>query len=87
MTTHEAVTPPSVSAVQPPLGREKRAAGKARRLLEEDTHGNAVRVLLANALGLSLALLEGVLVLKLAAHVDGVWLITDKSERRYVEES
>jgi hypothetical protein len=28
-----------------------------------------------------------VLVLKLAAHVDGVWLITDKSERRYVEES
>ncbi len=36
------------------------------------TYRNAVRVLLANALGLGLALLEGVLVLKLAAHFDGL---------------
>lgn len=36
------------------------------------TYRNAVRVFLANALGLSLALLEGVLVLELAAH-DGGW--------------
>ena len=35
------------------------------------THGNAIRVLLTNALGLSLALLEGVLVLELAAHSGG----------------
>jgi hypothetical protein len=28
-----------------------------------------------------------VLVLELAAHVGGVWLITDKSERRYVDGS
>lgn len=35
------------------------------------TYRNAIRVLLANALGLSLALLEGVLVLELAAHVGG----------------
>jgi hypothetical protein len=35
------------------------------------TYGNAVVVLLANALGLGLALLEGVLVLELGAHVGG----------------
>ena len=35
------------------------------------TYRNAVRVLLADAFGLSLALLEGVLVLKLAAHFGG----------------
>jgi hypothetical protein len=35
------------------------------------TYRNTIRVLLANALGLSLALLEGVLVLKLAAHIGG----------------
>lgn len=35
------------------------------------THGNAIRVLLADALGLSLALLEGMLVLELAAHSGG----------------
>lgn len=37
------------------------------------TYGNSVRVLLADALGLSLALLELVLVLKLAAHLVGGW--------------
>lgn len=36
------------------------------------TYGNAIRVLLANALGLGLALLEGVLVLELASHFGGV---------------
>jgi hypothetical protein len=35
------------------------------------TYRNAVGVLLANALGLSLALLEGVLVLELGAHIGG----------------
>ena len=35
------------------------------------TYRNAVGVLLANAFGLGLALLEGVLVLKLAAHFGG----------------
>ena len=35
------------------------------------TYGNAVVVLLANALGLGLALLKGVLVLELGAHVGG----------------
>jgi hypothetical protein len=35
------------------------------------TYGNAIRVLLTNALGLSLALLEGVLVLELATHSGG----------------
>lgn len=39
---------------------------------KRSTYRNAVRVLLANALGLSLALLEGVLVLELAAH-NGGW--------------
>jgi hypothetical protein len=36
-----------------------------------NTNGNAVRVLLADALSLGLALLEGVLVLKLASHFGG----------------
>lgn len=36
------------------------------------TYRNTVRVLLANALGLGLALLKGVLVLELAAHF-GCW--------------
>lgn len=35
------------------------------------TYGNAVGVLLSDAFGLGLALLEGVLVLELAAHGDG----------------
>ena len=34
-----------------------------------DTYRNAVRVLLADALGLGLALLEGVLVLELGSHI------------------
>ena len=34
-----------------------------------DAHRNAIRILLSDALGLSLALLKGVLVLELAAHV------------------
>ena len=34
------------------------------------TYGNTVSILLANALGLSLALLKGMLVLELAAHDD-----------------
>jgi hypothetical protein len=38
------------------------------------THRDAVGVLLPDALGLGLALLEGVLVLELGAHVDG-WLV------------
>ena len=33
-----------------------------------DTHGDAIRVLLADTLGLRLALLEGVLVLELGTH-------------------
>jgi len=36
----------------------------------ELTHWDTVCVLLANTLGLSLALLEGVLVLELGAHVE-----------------
>ena len=40
-----------------------------------NTYRNAVGVLLADALGLGLALLEGVLVLKLGSHVDGVDLV------------
>jgi hypothetical protein len=36
------------------------------------TYGNAVVVLLTDALGLSLALLEGVLVLELGAHLGGI---------------
>lgn len=43
----------------------------AREKRGVDTHGNAIRVLLTDALGLSLALLEGVLVLELAAHSGG----------------
>jgi hypothetical protein len=35
-----------------------------------DTHGNAILILLADAFGLGLSLLEGVLVLELAAHFD-----------------
>lgn len=35
------------------------------------TYGNAIRVLLTDALGLSFALLEGVLVLELGAHSGG----------------
>jgi len=38
----------------------------------KQTHRNAVRVLLADTLGLGLALLEGVLVLELASHFGGV---------------
>ena len=38
---------------------------------ERGAHRNAVRILLTDALGLGLALLKGVLVLKLAAHLDG----------------
>lgn len=34
-----------------------------------NTYGNAVGVFLTDALGFGLALLEGVLILKLAAHV------------------
>lgn len=37
----------------------------------EVTYRNTVSILLSDALGLSLALLEGMLVLELAAHVDG----------------
>lgn len=37
----------------------------------KNTYGNTISVFLTNALGLSLALLEGVLVLEFAAHVDG----------------
>lgn len=36
----------------------------------KDTHGNPVGVFLANAFGLSLSLLEGVLVLELGSHRD-----------------
>jgi hypothetical protein len=39
------------------------------------THWDAVGVLLPDALGLSLALLEGVLVLELGAHSGGVVLV------------
>lgn len=35
------------------------------------TYRNTVSILLSDALGLSLALLERVLVLELAAHIDG----------------
>ena len=35
-----------------------------------NTHRNTVGILLTNALGLSLALLEGMLVLELAAHIE-----------------
>lgn len=35
-----------------------------------DTHRDTIRVLLADTLGLSLALLEGVLVLELGTHSD-----------------
>jgi hypothetical protein len=35
------------------------------------TYRDAITVLLTDALGLSLALLEGVLVLELASHLDG----------------
>jgi hypothetical protein len=38
------------------------------------THRDAVGVLLPDALGLGLALLEGVLVLELGAHVGG-WVV------------
>lgn len=37
----------------------------------DSTYGNAVGVLLPDTLGFGLALLKGVLVLELAAHVDG----------------
>lgn len=42
---------------------------KARKA---STYGNAISVLLANTLGLGLALLEGVLVLELGSHLGGV---------------
>jgi hypothetical protein len=42
-------------------------------LAKEAAYWNAVRVLLTDALGLGLALLEGVLVLELAAHFDDGW--------------
>lgn len=43
----------------------------------DSTHGDAVGVLLSDALGLSLALLERVLVLELAAHDDGGSVTTE----------
>lgn len=43
-----------------------------RRGAKRSTHGNAVVVLLTDALGLGLALLKGVLVLELGAHLDRV---------------
>ena len=45
------------------------------RVLVVVTHRNAVGVLLPDALGLSLALLERVLVLELGAHDGGVVLL------------
>lgn len=39
--------------------------------MEETTYGNPIRVFLSDALGLGLALLEGMLVLKLASHFGG----------------
>lgn len=38
-----------------------------------ETYGNAVVVLLTDALSLGLALLEGVLVLELGSHDEGCW--------------
>ena len=42
-----------------------------RKKCDGRTCGNAIGILLADALGLGLALLEGVLVLELAAHFGG----------------
>lgn len=39
--------------------------------MRRETYRNAVRILLPDALGLSLALLEGMLVLELGSHVCG----------------
>lgn len=44
---------------------------RLRNRREETTYRNTVRVLLTNALGLSLTLLEGVLVLELGSHTVG----------------
>ena len=49
---------------------EKRGKGQGRGCLDE-TYGNAVGVLLTNAFGFCLALLEGMFVLELGTHVDG----------------
>jgi hypothetical protein len=46
-----------------------------KMLFVKITYRNTVSVFLSNALGLSLALLEGVLVLEFAAHVDGVVVV------------
>jgi hypothetical protein len=40
------------------------------KLGELRTYGDAIGILLSDALGLSLTLLEGMLVLKLASHID-----------------
>ena len=53
-------------------------ATKDQECISDCTYRNAISILLANALGLSLALLERVLVLELAAHDDGG---NDKSDR------
>ena len=53
------------------------------------THGNAVCVFLANALGLGLALLKRVLVLELGSHDDGsfeMWRVQRLREEARWEE-
>jgi hypothetical protein len=53
------------------VGRWKMEAAIKEKESFEVTYRNTVSILLSDALGLSLALLEGMLVLELAAHVDG----------------
>lgn len=48
------------------------------------THRNAVGVFLTDALGLGLALLKGVLILKLAAHVGQICGEDGESSEQYV---
>lgn len=56
--------------VCPAEPRVRRRRNEVERSMKLSTYRNTVRVLLANALGLGLALLKGVLVLELAAHLD-----------------
>lgn len=51
--------------------RDDQARGGEGLQVAGTTYGNAVGVFLTDALGLSLALLEGMLVLELAAHDGG----------------
>lgn len=65
-------------------GSKRGEIERIERQRKEVSYGDAVRVLLTDTLGLSLALLEGVLVLELGSHNGGVGAGVELGERRLV---